>query len=177
MGVKNMDIGYCKYDCLRHELFETLLPEMLYRGTKKEKDEFFSSMKQDGKTLLRDMYGIMCEDDGVPYPDGKIEFGVEVFERGGVNILQILLPSYNPNISDILRAYILFMKRGDGKGTKRYFVIKRFKDGTVFILYVNAEMGVLLGEELTGHIGDMEYEYHKLVSDYVKILILELGIK
>ena len=172
-----MDTGYCKYDCLRHELFETLIPEMLYRGTQKEKDEFFKFMKQDGKALLRDMYGIMCEDDGVPYPDGKIEFGVEVFNRGGVNILQILLSPYNPNISDILRAYILYMKRGDGRGTKRYFVIKRFKDGTVFNLYVSAEMIVLRGEELTEHIGDMEYEYHKLVCDYAKILVLELGIK
>ena len=172
-----MGKGYCKYDCLRYELFETLLPEMLYRGTEKEKDEFFSSLKQDGKTLIHDMYKIMCEDDGMPYPYGKIEFGVEAFERGGVNILQILLPPYNPNISDILRAYILYMERGDGRGTKRYFVVKRFKDGNVSILYVNAEMEVLLGEDLTGHIGDMEYEYHKLVSDYAKILILELGIK
>lgn len=69
------------------------------------------------------------------------------------------------------------MERWDGRGTKRYFVVKRFKDGNVSILYVNAKMEVLLGEDLTGHIGDMEYEYHKLVSDYAKIFVLELGIK
>ena len=52
-----------------------------------------------------------------------------------------------------------------------------FDVGSLSILYVNTEMGVLLGEELTGHIGNMEYEFYKLVSDYVKVLILELGIK
>ena len=38
-------------------------------------------------------------------------------------------------------------------------MIKRFKDGKIFILYANPECEKLLGEELTEHIGDMEYEY------------------
>ena len=176
MGVKNVNKRYCKYDCLRFELFESLLPQMLYCGAEKEKEEFFSSLEQDGRTLVHDMYKILCEDDGVPYPYEEKDFKVEIFERGGINILQILLPPYNPNINNVLRAYLLYTKYGDGRDTKRYFVIKRFKDGNISILYINAKMEALLGEDLTEHTGDTEYEYKKLVSDYAKILILELGM-
>ena len=103
-----MEKDYDGYDGLRYELFETLIPAMLYKGTEKERDEFFGFLKQDGKTFIHDMYQTLCEDDGLPYPYENSDFEVRIFERGGVNILQILLPSYNPNISDILRAYFIF---------------------------------------------------------------------
>ena len=31
-----METEYDRYDCLRYELFETLIPAMLYKGTEKE---------------------------------------------------------------------------------------------------------------------------------------------
>lgn len=166
---------YGRYDYLRYELFEVFFPEMLYRGTDSEKDEFFFFLKEDGKTLIYGMYKIICEEDGIPNPYEKKDFDVRAFERGGVNILQILLPPNDPDIDGIMRAYLLFTKRGDRRRTKRYFVIKRLKDGRSFILYINKKLEVLLGEDLTGHMGDMEYEYYKLVSDYANILTLESG--
>ncbi len=84
---------YDGYDCLRYELLETLIPAMLYKGTEKERDEFFGFLKQDGKTFIHDMYQTLCEDEGLPYPYENSDFEVRIFERGGVNILQILLPS------------------------------------------------------------------------------------
>ena len=63
-----MEKDYDGYDCLRYELFETLIPAMLYKGTEKERDEFFRFLKQDGKTFIHDMYQTLCEDDGLPYP-------------------------------------------------------------------------------------------------------------
>ena len=134
-----MEKEYDRYDCLRFELFETLIPAMLYKGTEKDKNEFLGFLKQDGKAFIHDMYQTLCEEDGLPYRHEKAEFEVEVIERGGVNILQILLPPHNPNISDILRAYLLFAKRGDSIGTRRYFVINRFKNRKIFILYANPE--------------------------------------
>ena len=169
-----MEMEYDRYDCLRYELFETLIPAMLYKGTEKERDEFFGFLKQDGKIFIHDMYQTLCEDDGLPYPYGKPDFEVEIFERGGVNILQILLPSYNPNISDILRVYLLFTKSDDSRDTRRYFVIKRFKDGKIFILYANPECEKLLGEELTEHTGGMEYEYWRLVRSYAETILLDM---
>ncbi len=165
---------YDRYDCLRYELFETLIPAMLYKRTEKERDEFFRFLKQDGKIFIHDMYQTLCEDDGLPYPYGKPDFEVEIFERGGVNILQILLPSYNPNISDILRVYLLFTKSDDSRDTRRYFVIKRFKNGKIFILYANPKCEKLLGEELTEHNEDMEYEYWGLVRSYLQIIVWDM---
>lgn len=45
-------MDYERYDCLRYELFETLIPAMLYKGTEKERDEFFGFLKQDGKVFI-----------------------------------------------------------------------------------------------------------------------------
>ena len=172
--VEIVEKEYDRYDCLRFELFETLIPAMLYKGTEKEKNEFFGYLKQDGKAFIQDMYQTLCEEDGLSYPHEKAEFEIEIIERGGVNILQILLPPHNPNINDILRAYLLFAKRGDSIDTRRYFVVKRFKNGKIFILYANPQCEQLLGEELTEHIGDMEYEYWKLVRTYAKVILLDM---
>lgn len=169
-----MENEYDRYDCLRYELFEMLIPKMLYKGTEKEKDEFFGFFTQYGKTFVQDMYQTICEDDGLPYPYKNPDFEVETFERGGVNLMQIILPSYNPNISDILRAYFLFAKSDDGRDLRRYFLIKRFKNGSIFILNVNPKFEKLLGEELTEHAGDMEYEYWRLVRNYAKIILRDM---
>lgn len=65
---------------------------------------------------------------------------------------------------------MLFTRLQNGNYIKRYFVIKRFKDGSVFNFCITPEMEKLLGEELTGHVGDMEYEYWKLARDYLRVI-------
>lgn len=165
-----METQYNHYDYLRYELFEMLIPSMLYEGTEEQKEEFFQLLIHDGKNVICNMYSTMCGDDKLPYPYEKEDFEVNTLERGGIRILQILLPPYNPDISDILRAYLLFTRLQNGSYVKRYFVIKRFKDGSVFNLCITPEMEKLLGEELTEHVGDMEYEYWKLVRDYSRVI-------
>lgn len=169
-----MEKQYNHYDYLRWELFEKLIPSMLYKGTEEQKEEFFQSLIHDGKNVIHSLYDIICEEDKLPYPYEKEDFEVNVFERGGINFLQILFPSYNPNINDILRTYLLFSKLADGSYMIRYFVIKRFRSGNVFNIYVTPEEENLLGEELTDHVGDMEYEYWKLARDYSKIVLQDI---
>ena len=53
-------------------------------------------------------------------------------------------------------------------------MIKRFNDGKIFILYANPECEKLLGEELTEHTGDMEYEYWRLVRSYAETILLDM---
>ena len=53
-------------------------------------------------------------------------------------------------------------------------MIKRFKSGKIFILYANPECEMMLGEELTEHIEDMEYEYWRLVRSYAKTMLWEM---
>lgn len=168
---------YSVNDCLRYEFFEILLPEMLYKGTKKEKDEFFELLKQDGKNVICYLYQKIYEDDGLVFPYEKSDFAVELFERGGVNVLQVLIPPYNSDINGILRVYFLFTENENIGFTRRYFIVKRFENGQIFNLYVNTEMEIFLGGNLTDHFGNMEYEYWQLVWDYSKMLILELGLK
>lgn len=143
---------------------------MLYEGTEEQKGEFFRLLIHDGKNVIHNMYNVLCTDDKLPYPYEKEDFEVNMLGRGGIRILQIVLPPYNPNISDILRAYLLFTRLQNGSYIKRYFVIKRFKEGNVFNLCITPEMEKLLGEELTEHVGDMEYEYWKLVRDYSRVI-------
>lgn len=50
-------------------------------------------------------------------------------------------------------------------------MIKRFKDGKIFILYANPNVRSYWGEELTEHTGDMEYEYWRLVRSYAEIIM------
>lgn len=172
-----MEKKYNHYDYLRWELFEKLIPSMLYKGTEEQKEEFFQSLIHDGKNVIHSLYDIICEEDKLPYPYEKEDFEVNVFERGGINFLQILFPSYNPNINDILRTYLLFSKLADGSYMIRYFVIKRFRSGNVFNIYVTPEEENLLGEELTDHVGDMEYEYWKLARDYVKVVLQDIMLE
>lgn len=35
-----MEKKYDRYDCLRYEFFEMLIPALLYQGTEKERDDF-----------------------------------------------------------------------------------------------------------------------------------------
>ena len=46
-----MEMEYDRYDCLRYELFETLIPAMLYKGTEKERDEFFGFARSANSEL------------------------------------------------------------------------------------------------------------------------------
>lgn len=169
-----MEKEYNYYDYLRYELFEILIPRMLYKGTRKENDRFFQLLLQENKKLVHDIYKTLCEDDGLPYPYEKEDFEAEIFSRGNINVLQILLPPNNPDISDILRAYLLFTKYADKGLIKKYFVIKRFGNGSIFNLHITSDIEGVLGEELTAHIGDMEYEYRILVRDYIRTIIQDM---
>ncbi|MCM1065921.1 MAG: hypothetical protein NC420_15925 [Eubacterium sp.] len=53
-------------------------------------------------------------------------------------------------------------------------MVRRFQNGNVFNVHIAPEAENTLGEELTGHVGDMEYEYWRLVRDFVKLLLQEI---
>lgn len=169
-----MENQFSNYDCLRYELFEMLLPKMLYTGTEEQKDDFFNLLRQEGKSLIYNMYYTLCEGDKILCPYEEKDFEVEIFERGGVNLLEILLPQYNPGINDILRTYVLFAKCVEEKQIRKYFIIKRFMNGNVFNLHVTPKMEKILGDELTGHEGDMEYEYWRLVNYFSWIVVQDI---
>ncbi len=169
-----MEKKYNYYDYLRYELFEELIPRLLYKGTSEEQNDFFQSLLQGNKHMIHELFQTMCEDDGVPYPYNNVDFETEIFERGGVNILQILLPPCDPEINAILRAYLLYIKWEDRGYIKKYFLIRRFDNGDVFNLYISPDIKGYLCEELTEHIDDMEYEYWRLVRDFTALMVQDM---
>lgn len=169
-----MEKNYDYYDYLKYELFETVLPGMLYEKNDAEQEEFFQYLLQDQEKVIREMYSTMCDDDGVTYPYAEGDFEANLFEMQGVNFLQIQMPEHHREISDILRAYILFSNGDDESCMKKYFLIKRFDDGGVFSLHITPEGKGLLGEELTDCSGDMEGEYMSLARDYIRLLVQDM---
>ncbi len=162
-----MEKEYNLYDCLQSELFEILLPRMLFTGTRKEQEDFFRFMLEKKQVMIHDLFEVLCKNNHVPYPYRASDFEVEMLERGGISFLQILIPKQPESRSDILRVYLLFMEGNDGRCIKKYFVIRRLDDGTVFILHITPGLKGILGKELTDCLGDMEKEYLELARDFV----------
>lgn len=167
-----MEKDYGQYDTLFGELFERLFPEMVYNGPMDEQKEFFCLLQEEGSKLVYDMYRVMCEDAKLPCLNKKEDFEVNIFERGGINLLQIAFSQYGVD-DTILRAYLLFMEDYDGNIVKKCFVIKRFSDKRVFNTYITPNGELQIGNELTENLGNMENEFWNLVDDYVKLIILD----
>lgn len=169
-GLIKMDFD--KYDCLRYELFEVLLPKMLHTGTEEEKQNILQALLTYGGAFVHDMFAQMCEEDGVPYPYSNADYKVNVFERGGIHYIQVLLPKIETAVNNILRAYVLYIKKDGNISKCKYFLIKEFaENGKIHIIHANSGKRGLIGEELTGHKEDLDYEYWKLANDYSKLLI------
>lgn len=163
--MKNED-SFSYVDKIRWEFFEKLLPKLLYNENKKVHRKTFDALKNNGQDFIYLILQQMCEEDAVECPFEMKDFKVKNFSRYNVHFIQISLPPYNPNISDIIKAYILYSKDSE----KLYFFIKRFKEGKTFLLYVNSMLQVLKIEELTEYVNDMNYEYWRLAVDYLMIL-------
>ena len=104
-----------KYDILKYEFFEVVLPDMLYKGTKMEQYEVILNLIADGTGYIRELFRTCCKQDGVKYPYKKInDIHVSMLSSCEVYLFQIDLPEYNRNINDIARVYIVFNER-DGE--------------------------------------------------------------
>lgn len=157
---------FCHLDEVRWEFFEKLLPKLLYGGKEEIRREAFESLKDNGQDFIWSLFRQMCEDDGIECPYEQKDFTVAVFDCHDLHFIQMNLPPYNPDIGDIVRAYILYSDDSD----RLYFVIKHFPEGDTVLLYVSSQLQVWKTGELTEHADDMSYEYRKLAADYQMIL-------
>ncbi len=169
-----------KYDILKYELFECLLPRLLYRGTPEEQLAFITELEDEKENLIQLLLGRMCEEDGIEYPFDEDAFQISMYEQGGVHFIEIAIPESDPQINYALRAYILYAheRQSEEKIHCRYFLIKRFCDkGNIHILYVTPGEEVLLGDELTDCVDDREYECRCLARNFFTALIGELEME
>ena len=165
-----------KYDMLKYELFECLLPGMLYTGSMKEKVSFIEELERDEENLIRHLLAKMCEEDGVPYAFEEDAFQIQKFEQGGIHFIEIEIPQSNPRINYVLRAYILYANErvNESRIHWRYFLVKRFyTDGKIHVLYVSPDREILLGDELTG---DKEHEHRCLARTFLSVMVEEMGV-
>lgn len=164
-----MEKDYCYGDLIKWELFEKLLPQMLYTGEEGKRNAVFRYLKNQRQDFVYTLVLDLCRDDKKRCPYRKEDFKSKNISRGTVEMVQVELPPYNPDISDILRVYVLYPKTSDDISDKLYFIIKRFKTNEAIVLYVPA-IGVPVEiADLTGHLGDMEYEYKALEAAYARI--------
>ena len=160
----------------RYELFEVLLPSLLFTGDEEDQESALHELKSGGNDLIYDCFAELCDMDQVTCPYEKDDFQVNYFNRGGVDFVQILLPEMEPkdDINDLLRVYLL-SANNQGEQIDKYFIVKTFADtGQTFIIYKDKPMDLgTLGFELTDKLGDMEHEYWLLARQFVSLLTLQ----
>lgn len=161
-----MENGFGHFDLVRFEFFERLLPRLLYGDDEEICDGLLDALGKNGRDFIFSTLLQMCADDGADCPYGSGDFDVKIFGYGNISFIQMNLPPCNPSAGGIVRAYILC----SGDSDMLYFIIKRFKEGEVFILYVTPELQVLKSDELTAHTGDMNYEYQALSEIYQMVM-------
>lgn len=115
------------------------------------------------------MFLDMCKQDNKECPFKQGDFKTKNISRGTVEMVQVELPPYNPRISDILRVYVLYPKTSSHISDKLYFIIKRFETAEAVVLYAPAAGDPMEMSDLTGRLGDMEFEYKALEAGYARI--------
>ena len=127
-----------KYDMMKYEFFECLMPDMLYTGNWEERVSFIEELEKGEENLIRHLMRKMCEEDGVPYAFEEDAFPIHLFEQGGIHLIEIELPESNSQINYVLRAYIVYVNERTPENNMhwRYFLVKKFcTDGKIHILY------------------------------------------
>lgn len=167
-----------KIDILKYELFQVLLPKIIYNGKEKEDIEFFSDLIEDGNQLIFEMFSFLCKEDKVRCPFRLQDFKVETIKWENTKITKIEIPGYNYEINNILRAYIFFSTDKEDKNRvkwKKYFLIIQFKDRKKYIVYIDSKGKMCLGKELLEQ--DIEKEIWHVVKTYVELLVIDFSKK
>jgi len=168
-----------KYDILKYELFECLLPGLLYKGALEERCALITELEDEKENLIEQLLRRMCTEDDIEYPFKEDAFQIHKYEKGGVHFIEIKIPESNHQINYVLRAYILYAKEREAEERMhwRYFLVKKFcGKGNVHIFYVTPDIEMLMGDELTDRADDRKYEHRCLVRLFLNVLIEELGI-
>lgn len=166
-----------KYNVLKYELFEQLLPEMFYTMKEEERDLFIEELENTSGNEIYDLFNSLCKEDKVNCPYEEKDFAINRFERGGVRFIEMCVPESSAQINHVLRAYILIAHERKNEEIKhmRYFMVKRFfQNGMVHVMYITPDNEVMLGDELTNHMDDKKYEYRTVARNFIMVLLNEL---
>ena len=170
-------LEFDQYDKMKYELFEQLLPTLLYDDRDNVGDYLLQMLEDNSDEAVYDLFCKLCEDDKVDCPYKASDFAINRYEEGGVRFIELSLPESSDQITHVVRAYVLIAhgRKNPDEKFVRYFIIKKFrKTGQIYILYVSADDELQLGSELTDHADDREYERRALGRDYLLVVAKEL---
>lgn len=159
---------------LHDELFEQLLPAMIYQESKDGNNDFIKTLQHDGQGLIHALSVQLCQEENLSSLFQKNDFSVQGLKKGGINIIQIDCPVIDSSTSNIESAFLLFTEDADNITSPKYFIIKRLQDERIFIIHITPEGKALTAEDLTDHAGDKEYQYWRLANVYFRIVVNEM---
>jgi len=169
-----------KYDMLKYELFELLLPEFLYTVSEEVRNLFLEELESESENLVYDLFYKLCKEDKVPCPYGKDDFAIEKFDKEGILFCVINVPESSAQVNQVLRIYILSAREREKPEVKhvRYFFVKRFcNPDIVHVMYVSPNGEPMLGKELTDHLEDRKYEQRTIAKEFILLLANEMIVK
>lgn len=173
------EIDYNKYDLLKYELFEQLLPSLLYSLDEEKYKMFMEDLASETGNIIYELFAKLCKEDRVECPYDKKDFAIDIVDEGGLEFVIVSIPKWSPKINSALRAYIVTVSERENPDKKytRYFYIKKFADkGMVHVMYVSPSDELLLGDEVTNHVGDIKYECRTIAKNLMVVLMDELKI-
>lgn len=166
-----------KYDMLKYELFEQLIPTLLYEEENNVGKLLLEELENEADRAVYDLFCRLCEDDKIDCPYEISDFAIKKYEMSGIRFIELSLPESNDQINHVVRAYVLIAHERKNPEIEfvRYFIIKKFRDkGQIYVMYVSAEDELQLGTDLTDYADDREYERRAVGRDYLMVLSKEL---
>lgn len=167
---------YNKYDLLKYELFEQLLPRLLYTLSEEQKKVFLEEIEAEAGNMVYELFKRLCDEDGIDCPYCEDDFPAEAVHEGGLSFISVAIPESEFQVNQVLRVYFLTAheRQNHEKQHTRYFYIKKFIDkGMVHVMYISPKEEPMLGDELTNHMDDRAYERRALARNFMIILMDE----
>lgn len=173
-------VEFDKYDMLQYELFEQLIPELLYHAEKEIRKLLLENLQSEYSGSIYDLFEKLCEEDKVSCPYSESNFAIKYFEVSGIEFVEIAVPGTTNQINHCIRAYILSAHERENPDKKhvRYFIIKKFRGNEgIYVMYVSPDGELQLGSDLTDHLEDRDYEYRAVGRDFIMVLSKELDFR
>lgn len=169
-----------KYDMLKSRLFEQLIPDLLYNREEEAHDIFLEALENSEENIVYDLFCKLCEKDGVECLYKEEAFTINRFEEGGIRFIEISVPESSPQINYALRVYVLSAREKENPEVNhiRYFLVKKFREKEmVYVMYIAPDNEVMLGDDLTNHIEDREYEHRAVGRNFILVLLNEIHLE
>lgn len=165
------------HDLLKLELFEHLLPQVLYNATEEEHKICLKELAMEKEKVVYGLFERMCQEYSVECPYKEDDFALDSINEGGLEFVIVSIPESTSRMNAILRVYIISASERENpdKIYTRYLYIKKFAEkGSVHVMYVSPSDESILGDELINHMDDIAFERRTVARTFLIALLNEL---